>query len=159
MIIPKNFVEIANTPPIKTKMNKQSGLRISAEIFSENFVEIANTPMIKAKMSMQSKRKSAISVFIKNFVEIANTLQRFRFLRSVVYRSGFGGLQSKFGCGILRQRSSRSSGNQDFYRSPSEGLPPEEGKRNTKRSFRTHCARQRKVRRAAERSAYETLNT
>ena len=65
MIIPKNFVEIANTPPIKTKMNKQSGLSISAEIFLENFVEIANTPMIKAKMSMQSKRKSAVSIFIK----------------------------------------------------------------------------------------------
>ena len=128
---------------MKTKMNKLSGLRISAEIFLENFVEIANTPLMKTKMNKQSGLRSAAEIFLENFVEIANTLQRFRFLRSVVYRSGFGGLQSKKGCGILRQRSSRSSGNADFYRSPSEGLPPEEGKQNNRRSFRTHCARQR----------------
>ena len=128
---------------IKAKMSMQSKRRSDISVFIKNFVEIANTPPIKTKMNKQSGLRVSAEIFLENFVEIANTLQRFRFLRSVVYRSGFGGLQSKFGCGILRQRSSRSSGNADFYRSPSEGLPPEEGKQNNRRSFRTHCARQR----------------
>jgi hypothetical protein len=92
-------------------MNKQTGLRVAAEIFKENFVENANTPLNKTKMNKQAGLRDATPIFSENFVENANTLQRFRFLRSVVYRSAFGGLQSKFGCGILRQRRTRSSMN------------------------------------------------
>ena len=137
----------------------RSNTRCNKQTQEKDDLETDRSFFVPGQIYSRGIQANADKISSKNFVEIANTLQRFRFLRSVVYRSGFGGLQSKKGCGILRQRSSRSSGNQDFYRSPSEGLPPEEGKRNNKRSFRTHCARQRKVRRAAERSAYETLNT
>ena len=51
---------------------------------------------------------------LKKLEENENTLQRFALLRSVVYRSAFGGLQSNFDCGILRQRVFDSSMNAPF---------------------------------------------
>lgn len=64
------------------------------------------------------KRINCHKSFFYNFVENANTLQRFRFLSSVVYRSAFGSLQSKNDCGILRQRVICSSMNARFFFQP-----------------------------------------